>query len=75
MSSPIKTLKSEPLIRGELIIKVPRHINTQQVKTLLITVINKNDHVINKEQTTSFITEFDSHGIVFTSYFYLNPQM
>lgn len=75
MSSPIKTLKTEPLIRGELIIKVPRHINTQQVKTLLVAVINKHDHVINKEQTSSLITEFDSHGIVFTNYFYLNPQM
>lgn len=39
-STPIKTLKSEPLIRGDLKIRLPRHIEVDQVKSLLIQIIN-----------------------------------
>jgi len=39
-STPIKTLKSETLIRGDLQIRLPRHIDIDQIKSLLIQTIN-----------------------------------
>jgi len=72
--TPIKTLKSEDIIRSELDIHVPRHVNLDQVKNLLISTINTHEFILNKEYTSSIITGFDKNGFSLKSFFYYNPQ-
>jgi small-conductance mechanosensitive channel len=72
--TPIKTLKSEPIMRGEFEIKVPRHVDVTQVQTILNQTINANKHVLQKEYTSTIITSFDSAGIGMKTFFYSNPQ-
>ena len=50
-STPIKTLKTEPLIRGDLTLRLPRYIDINQVKSLLIQIINSIDGVLHTEYT------------------------
>ncbi len=73
--TPIKTYKTEPIIRGEIELIVPRHVNIDQIQRLLNETINKNKHVIQKEYTTTFITGFNSWGIKFKTFFFANPQI
>ena len=54
---------------------VPRHVNIDQIQTLLNTTINKNKYVIQKEYTTTFITGFSSGGIKVKTFFFANPQV
>ena len=42
-STPIKTLKTETLIRGNVKVRLPRHIDVDQAKSLLIQIINNID--------------------------------
>ncbi|MCX6823080.1 MAG: mechanosensitive ion channel family protein [candidate division SR1 bacterium] len=72
-STPIKTFKTEPLMRGEFTIKVPRHVDIEQVKQLLNDAINANKYVVQKEYTNTIITGFDSFGIGLKSFFYSSP--
>lgn len=71
--TPIKTYKTEPLIRGELILTLPRHVEIEQVKSLLREIINGDKHVTNKEYTNTIITAFDNRGITFKSIFFSDP--
>lgn len=73
--TPIKTLKTENLIRGEFDIKLSRHVNLDQVKNLLLQTINTHENVINKHYTSSIVSGFDWRGIVIKNFFYFNPQM
>jgi len=73
--TPIKTLKTEDLIRWELDIKLSRHINLDQVKSLLIQTINNHENIINKNYTSTIVSWFDWHGIKLKSFFYFNPKM
>jgi len=73
--TPIKTLKSEPMIRWELKINVPRYVDIDQIKNLLIQTINTHDIIQNKDFTSSMISGFNKNGFEFTSYFFLNPQL
>ncbi len=73
-STPIKTLKTETLIRGDVIIRLPRHIDIDQVKSLLIQTLNSIDGVLHKEYTNIVVTGFDSGGIVMQWFFFVNPQ-
>lgn len=72
--SPIKTFKIEPLIRWEVSIKLPRHIDFEQVKSIVIETINNIDWVLHKEFTTLFISWFDSRGIDTKAFFFACPQ-
>ena len=63
-STPIKTLKSETLIRGDIQLRLPRHIDIDQVKSLLIQTLNSIDGVLHKEYTNIVVSGFDSGGIV-----------
>jgi len=73
-STPIKTLKSETLIRGDLQIRLPRHIDIDQIKSLLIQTINNIKWVLHTEYTNIVVTGFDSWGIVMQGFFFVNPQ-
>jgi small-conductance mechanosensitive channel len=72
--TPIQTIKSEPLIRGELIFTVPRHIHIPQVKNILIETINAHEKVLYKEYTNVRIENFDTRGIQIKSVFFANPK-
>jgi small-conductance mechanosensitive channel len=62
-ATPIKTLKTETLIRGDIKVRLPRHIDIDQVKSLLIQVLNSIDGVLHKEYTNIVVSGFDSGGI------------
>ncbi len=72
--TPIKTFKTEPLMRGEFTIKVPRHVDIDQVKKLLNDTINANKYVMEKTYTNTIVTGFDSFGIGIKSFFFSSPQ-
>lgn len=71
--TPIKTYKIEPLIRWELIFNLPRHVDIEQVKTILNQTINQHKNVTQKEYTTTIITWFNTKWINFKSFFFSNP--
>ncbi len=73
-ATPIKTLKTETLIRGNFTIKVPRHVEVDQIKSLLIKLINERKGVLYPEYTNIILSWFDTAGIVFQWFFFLNPQ-
>jgi len=73
-ATPIKTLKTEVLIRGNIKLRLPRHIDIDQVKSLLIQTLNNIDGVLHKEYTNIVVSGFDSGGIIMQWFFFLNPQ-
>ena len=73
-STPIKTLKAEPLIRGDIKIRLPRHIDIDQIKSLLIQNINSIKGILHPEYTNIVVSGFDSGGIVMQGFFFVNPQ-
>ena len=73
-STPIKTFKTEPLLRGEFTISVPRHVDLDQVKKLLNDIINSDKHILKKEYTNTIVTGFDNFGIWLKTFFFSNPQ-
>jgi small-conductance mechanosensitive channel len=73
-STPIKTFKSETLIRGNVKLRLPRHIDTDQIKSLLIQILNNIKGVLHPEYTNIVISGFDSGGIVMQGFFFVNPQ-
>ena len=70
----IKTYKSEPLIRGEILFTVPRHTHIPQIKTLLIETINAHKNILYKEYTNVRIENFDTRWIQIKSVFFANPK-
>jgi small-conductance mechanosensitive channel len=72
--TPIKTIKSEDLIRWELQIDLPRHVNIEQIKTLLNDTINNHENILNKNYTKTFIREFNAKWYNFHTIFFLNPK-
>ncbi len=73
-STPIKTLKAETLIRGDIKIRLPRHIDIDQIKSLLIQNINSIKGILHPEYTNIVVSSFDSGGIVMQGFFFVNPQ-
>lgn len=72
--TPVQTLKSEALIRGSIQLKLARHVDVQQVKNIINGVINNHEKVLFKNYTTTGIAGFDSAGIIFNAYFFINPS-
>lgn len=72
--TPIKTYKTEPLIKGDLSFRLPRHVNVEQVKNILNTTINEHKRISYKEYTHTIITNFDARGIVFKCFWYADPH-
>ncbi|MEI8091306.1 MAG: hypothetical protein WCG98_03515 [bacterium] len=61
-------------MRGEFTIKVPRHVDLDQVKKLLNDTINADKHVLEKKYTNTIVTGFDDFGIGLKTFFFSNPQ-
>ncbi len=72
--TPIKTYKSEPLIRGEIFFTVPRHVHIPQLKQIMIETINAHDKVLYKEYTNTRIENFDTRGLQIKSVFFGDPK-
>jgi len=72
--TPIKTYKSEPLIRWEIKFTVPRHVHIPQVKKILIETINTHEKVLYKEYTNARIENFDTRWIEMKTVFFGNPK-
>lgn len=73
-ATPIKTLKSEPLIRWEIEFILPRHIDINQIKDLLTKTINWEDKILYKEYTNIFVQWRDYRWIKFKWFFFYDPQ-
>lgn len=73
-STPIKTLKSEQLVRWDIEINLPRYIEPKQIKDLINTTINESDKVLHKNYTNTFIKAFDAKWYRFQSVFFVNPK-
>lgn len=73
-STPIKTLKTEPLIRGDIKLRLPRHVDIDQIKSLLIQIINNIQGVLHTEYTNIVVSGFDAGGIAVQGFFFVNPQ-
>ncbi len=73
-STPIKTLKSEQLIRWDLELSLPRYIEPKQIKDLINATINESDKILHKNYTNTFIKAFDTKWYRFQSVFFINPK-
>jgi len=71
--TPIKTYKTEPLMRGEFTISVPRHVDLDQVKKILNDTINSDKHILEKTYTNTIVTGFDNFWIWLKTFFFSNP--
>lgn len=71
--TPIKTLKSEPLLKGELSFKVPRNIHFEEIKQIFNQVIWSNKNVMYPEYSSIMIESFWSKWMVLKGYFFCNP--
>ena len=72
--TPIKTLKTENLIRGDLKINLPRNVDLDQMKKLIIQTINGVEGVLHPEYSNVIVKWFDSLGINLIWYFFVNPN-
>ncbi len=73
-STPIKTLKSEQLVRWDLELNLPRYIEPKQIKNLINSTINESDKILHKNYTNTFIKAFDAKWYKFQSVFFINPK-
>ncbi len=73
--TPIKTYKSEPLIRGEILFTVPRHVHIPQIKKIMIETINSHKNVLYKEYTNTRIENFDTRWLQIKTVFFINPKV
>lgn len=73
-ATPIKTFKTESLMRGDIKLRLPRHIDVDQVKSLLIQTINGISWVLYTEYTNIVVSGFDNWGITMQGFFFVNPQ-
>ena len=70
----IKTYKTEKVIRWDFSISVPRHVNIDQIKDLINDTVNKDENVLDKDYTTTYIKWFDDKWYVFNTIFFVDPQ-
>jgi len=54
--TPIQTYKTEPLVRGEILFRVPLHTLFPQVKDIMLTLINAHPAVAHKDYTSILIS-------------------
>lgn len=72
--TPIKTLKTEPLIRWEIDLILPRDIDVDKIKKILIDTINSEEKVLHKDYTNVFISWFNFNWISFKWFFFYDPK-
>ena len=70
----MKTLKSEDLIRCDLSFKLPRHVNVDQVKSIITSTANEYENTEHKDYTNTFIENFDDNGYLFHTIYFIDPN-
>lgn len=73
LNTPFQTFKEEKLTRGELDIKVKRCYNQEQVKQLIMNIVNEYPHIVNKEMALLYVLSFDGRGLIYRLIFFVNP--
>ena len=73
-ATALKTFKSENVIRWDIDISVPRHVNIEQVKSIIRQTVNWNENVLDKNYTNTYITEFDEKWYKFNTIFFVDPH-
>ena len=61
-------------MKGSLHLVLPRYVNLEQVKQLIIQSINQHDFVIHQSYTSTIVSGFDAHGIQLQCFYYLDPK-
>lgn len=73
--TPMQTYKSEPLVRGEIAFKLPRHALFSQVKDIMLSLINWHNAVAHKDYSSVLISWFDKFGMNVKSYFFVDQTI
>lgn len=73
-STTMKTLKTEDLIRCDLNLSLPRHVNVEQVKQLITDTTNSYENTEHKEYTNTFIGNFDDNWYNFHTVYFIDPK-
>jgi len=71
--TPIRTMKSEPLLRGEIVFIVPRHTPVDQFKATFIQTINSHKNILYPEYTSILINNFTTSWVELKGFFFVNP--
>lgn len=74
ISTPIKTFKSEEIIRNKLELSCMFHSDIDKAKRVIIETINAHPAIIMKEQTIVVMSGYYDHGILLDAYYYNNPK-
>jgi len=72
--TPIRTIKSEPLIRWEILCTIDRHVVIEQAKKIIIQTINEHPQVMYPEYTNMRIEDFNKRWINIKAFFFTNPK-
>lgn len=72
MATPIKTLKTEKLIRGNLGFTVSRHCDIPRIKKKIQEIVNNYEDILYKENITTIVIGFDEVGIKLKTYFFVD---
>jgi len=68
--TPIKTLKSEPLLKWEIGFKVPRKISFDDIKQIFKQIISENKNLVYPEYSSIIIESFGTKGLYLKWYFF-----
>ena len=70
----IKTLKSEDLVRWDIELSLPRHVDINQIKELMNETTNNYENTMHKEYTNTFIESFNWNWYKFHTVFFIDPN-
>lgn len=73
-TTTMKTLKSENLIRCDLSVQLPRHVNVDQVKHLITSAANDYENTEHKDYTNTFIENFNDNWYLFHTVYFVDPK-
>ena len=73
-ATALKTFKTENVIRWDIDISVPRHVNIEQVRSIIRQTVNWNEDVLDKDYTSTYIKEFDEKWYKFNTIFFVDPH-
>ncbi len=71
--TPIKTLKTEPLLKWEIAFKVPRNISFEEIKQTFKQIVFNNKNLIYPEYSSIVIESFGSKWMSLKGYFFCSP--
>ncbi len=72
--TPIRPMKWESLLRGEINITVPRHTPIEQIKSVFTTSINSQKYILHPEYTNIFISTFNDKWVELKGFFFVDPN-